>query len=114
MKLIINIISTIISAYILSLLLPWWAIVLAGLLVGLFIKSKTTSSFLGGFLGGILLWGIMAFWLNTGNEGILAERIGVLFGGIGENGILMVTAVFGGLLAGLGALTGNLGRKLMK
>ena len=114
MKLIINTIATLSLAYVLSLFLPWWAIALAGLLVGLFIKSKTTSSFFGGLLGGILLWGIMAFWLDAGNDSILSARIGVLFGGIGKNGILMVTAVFGGFLAGLGALTGNLGRKLMK
>ena len=71
-------------------------------------------SFLGGFLGGLLLWGMMAFWINEGNEGILATRMGILLGGIGENGIIMATAIWGGLLAGLGALTGNLGRKLVK
>ena len=114
MKLIINTLATATLAYILSLFLPWWAIAVAGVLVGFFIQTKTVTSFFGAPLGGVLLWGFMAFWLNSGNDGVLAERIGVLLGGIGKDSILIVTAIFGGLMAGLGALSGSLGRKLIK
>ncbi|MCB0652688.1 MAG: hypothetical protein KDC85_15525 [Saprospiraceae bacterium] len=101
-------IITMVFAFILHQFLPWWAIVLAGFLSGLIIKSKPFEIFLAAFLGGLFLWGGMSLWINSGNEGILAARIGQLFGGIGATGILAFTALFGGMFAGLGGLTGRL------
>lgn len=101
-------IITMVFAFLLHQFLPWWAIVLAGFLAGLIIKIKPFEIFLSTLLGGLLVWGGLALWLNAGNESILAARIGQLFGGIGTIGILVVTALFGGVFAGLGGLTGRL------
>lgn len=86
--------------------LPWWSIWCAGLVVGVFLPTKGALRALAvGLLGGAILWGTYAAWLNLQNDGIMAERIGTLFGGLSPVSLLLVTALFGGLFGGLGTLT---------
>ena len=91
---------------------PWWVIVPVAGLVGLILYKSAWSSFVYGFLGAALLWGITAVRLNAGNEGILSARMGETLGGLSGTGILVFTIVLGGILGGLGAMTGTLGRKV--
>ncbi|MDZ4678831.1 MAG: hypothetical protein SH848_17360 [Saprospiraceae bacterium] len=92
-------------------LLPWWRVLVLGLLGGLFFADGLKKwVFAAGFLGGMLLWGLHASYLSGLNGGILGERIGGLFGGIGATGAIVLTAVLGGLYGGLGAWTGKLVR----
>ena len=63
-----------------------------------------------GFVGVFLLWGIAAFQIDLGNESILSSRIGEIFGA----NMIVVTALIGGLLGGMGALTGTLGLRVFK
>ncbi len=89
--------------------LPWWRVLVFGLLGGLLLAGGLKKwVFVTGFLGGILLWGLHASYLSGLNGGILGERIGGLFGGIGATGAIVLTAVLGGLYGGLGAWTGKL------
>ncbi len=89
--------------------LPWWRVLVLGLLGGLvFADGLKKWVFAAGFLGGMLLWGLHASYLSGLNGGILGERIGGLFGGIGATGAIVLTAVVGGLYGGLGAWTGKL------
>jgi len=89
--------------------LPWWRVLVLGLLGGLvFADGLKKWVFAAGFLGGMLLWGLHASYLSGLNGGILGERIGGLFGGIGATGAIVLTAVLGGLYGGLGAWTGKL------
>jgi len=92
--------------------LPWWSIVFASAIVGAIFSKHAGSSFLYGFVGVLLLWGFAAYRLDALNEGILSERMGTIFGEIGGVGMIGATAVLGGLLGGLGAMTGTLGRKM--
>jgi hypothetical protein len=114
MRFILAVIITVLLAWALHFVLPWWAIVIAGLVTGAAIQTKSGFSFLASFLGGIILWGGMAIFINSGNDGILSDKIGELFGNIGTVGIISVTTFFGGFLAGLGGLTGNLFRQSIK
>ncbi len=91
-------------------LLPWWATGGLAMLTALWIKIKPGLSFWAGFLAVALLWGGYAAWLSWANEGILAARMGALFG-LSGGLLLLVTALIGGLLGGLGALTGSLARR---
>jgi len=89
--------------------LPWWRVLVLGLLGGLvFADGLKKWVFAAGFLGGMLLWGLHASYLSGLNGGILGERIGGLFGGLGATGAIVLTAVLGGLYGGLGAWTGKL------
>lgn len=112
MRNIIILFSTVVLAFLLHLFLPWWAIALAGLISGIVLNTKLTGAFFIPFLAGILLWGGMSAWLSINNDWILATRIGELFGQIGPLGILAVTGLYGGIMAGVGGLTGNLLRQL--
>lgn len=89
---------------------PWWSIVLVTALVGGIFNEHAGRSFLFGFIGVSLLWGIAAFQIDLANESILSTRMAEIFGG----NMIIITALFGGLLGGMGALTGTLGLRLFK
>ncbi len=113
MKFIVSILIIIILGYIGHLFLPFWSIAVVGGLVGAYhAKLSGIRSFFLGFLGAVLLWGIYTILVNNQNDGIIAERIARLFGDMGTIGLILITTLIGGLLGGMGALTGNLGRKL--
>ena len=111
MKITIYILLLILIGGILQNFLPWWALPLAAFLLALGFRLQPWQAFLAGFLGAALLWGGYAAYLNVLNEGILAARMGGLFGGLGPNAMVVLTAFFGGLFGGLGAWTGSLARQ---
>ena len=114
MKYLTGIASIIVLGFAVQSFLPWWSIVLVAVIIGAAFKFSSLQSYLIGFLGVSLLWGIYATFLNNANDGILAEKIGVLFGDLGVTQLIIVTALLGGIIGGLGALTGKLGRGLLK
>jgi hypothetical protein len=57
-------------------------------------------------LGAALLWGGSAGWINLQNESILATRVGALLGGVAPVVLVLVTALWGALLGGLGGWLG--------
>lgn len=96
--------------------LPWWAVaVTAGIIAFLF--NTSTKSFWTGFVGVGMLWFVLAFQMNLANGGVLASKMGRLFGeslsvSLTSTHLIYATAVIGGLVGGLGAMTGNYARKL--
>ena len=96
--------------WIAHLILPWYAILLIAFPFGILISVREWQSFLAGFLAGFMLWGINAGYMNLQNDGLLAGRMGELMGGMGPAWMVALTALLGGLLAGMGSLCGNLGR----
>lgn len=110
MKFLISIILIALLSYAVGLFaaLPWFSFVLMAFVVAIIIKQSPFKSFLSGFIALFLLWGVMAFAIDSKNNHILSHKVGTLLG-IGENHILLIiiTAFIGGLLSGLGALTGS-------
>lgn len=97
-----------------SLYLPWWIIAIVAAIVSFLFNAKTFS-FITGFVAIALLWGSMAFLLSAGNDHILATKMaGILNpdGAIGAIGVVVVTALIGGFVGGMGAWTGQLGRRM--
>jgi hypothetical protein len=94
--------------------LPWYALAAAALPAGALFRLGAGGSFAAGFLAGFLLWGGYAWYLDSRNGSLLSARMGELFGGVPGAALLAATALVGGLLAGLGALTGSLGRAALR
>lgn len=91
---------------------PWYSLLVVGLLLGVLAQPTPWRAFGYGLLGALLLWGGYAAWINWQNQGMLADRMGTLFGGMGPWTMVGVSALIGGLFGGLSVLTGNLGRRL--
>ncbi len=110
MKFFLGIICILLIGFFTQAYLPWWGIAGIALLTGIALGEKGRPSFWYGFIAVFLLWGGMAFYLSNGNDGILAEKIGALLGGIPGIAVILITGFLGGLVGGLAALTGSLGR----
>lgn len=92
--------------------LPWWSVVPLAAVAGFFISPSVAGAFLAGFAGGALLWYGSAMWYNILNAGLFAAQIGEVFAGLKNWQLLTITATVGGLLSGMGAMTGCLLREV--
>lgn len=90
--------------------LPWWVLAPMAAVAGWLFPMSAGRSFVAAFVGGLLLWFLNAFLLDSDNGGLLSAKVGQLFQGLKGWHLLILAASFGGLLAGLGALTGRLAR----
>lgn len=93
---------------------PWWSLTLVSVILALAIKVKPAAAIGLAFLAGFLIWGTYALILDLGNAGMLSERMGNLFGGIGRWGMLGATALLGGILTTLGGWTGVWARRAIQ
>lgn len=105
---------TLIAAYIGQQFLPWWSIAAMPAVMAFIFHLEVKFSFLAGFLVAALLWGGYAALIDSANDGILSERIGNLLGGASGFILVLITSLLGGIFGGLGALTGSLGRHLIR
>jgi hypothetical protein len=94
-------------AYLSSYVLPFWGVALAGFLVSAGIRSSHLSSFLIAFLAVFILWGTMAYYIDTETSGIMTNRVSQLLS-LDPPVIILITAALGGLTAAFGSLTGSL------
>jgi len=107
-KNIINFISTIILAVVLSIFLPWWSVMTAALATSLFIPLNKAAVFVVPFLAILSLWILQSFMLSGGNDFTLASRISeLLYLGGSPYTLLVVTGIVGGLAAGVAAVLGK-------
>jgi hypothetical protein len=109
MKFLIATILTALLSFIAGIYVPlWWFFAVIALLVALLIHQKAGKAFFAGFSGLFVLWGVLAFWIDSGNDGVLSTKIASLLPLGGSKWMLIfVTAVMGGLVAGLAALSGS-------
>ena len=107
MRLLLTILLIAVLSFIAGLYLPWWSIALVSFLVAFLIPQGMGRSFLSGFLGILLLWGILALWIDIKNESILSQKIAQLFP-LGGSSVLMilVAAIIGALVGGFAAMSG--------
>ncbi len=92
---------------------PWWSIAAVAAVLVALIGIKAGEAILGGFLGAFILWAGTAWYFDIGNDGILSTRMGALLGGLDSRLMILLTGALGGLLGGLGALTGRMARRLV-
>lgn len=106
MKFIIKLISILGLCYLLQLILPFWVVAIVAFLVNLAIKTNGWSSFFSGFFAVGTLWFIVATGIDNRTDSILTEKIADLFS-ISNLLLTVVTAIIGGLVAGMGGLTAH-------
>jgi hypothetical protein len=103
-----NFIFTIILAYVLSLYLPWWSVMLAALISGFLIPLKKGAVFFIPFIAIALLWIVQSYMLSSANDFILAKKIATLLMLDGNSTLLLLVAgVVGGLAAGVSGILGK-------
>ncbi len=105
---IINFVVTLFLSIGLSFILPWWGIMAAAIITGFMIPLKKASVFIVPFLAVFLFWSVYSFWLSNGNDFILAKKIAILLPLNGNAFLLiLVTALVGGIAAGIAGVFGK-------
>ena len=110
MKLLLQMLATIMGSFIVQYFLPWWTMALMALIVGYIFHNSGTASFAAGFFGAGLLWLGMAYYMDASTQSILTEKVNNLF----PLNVFIMMTVIGGLVGGFAALTGTVmrGKKL--
>ena len=108
MKFIVCVILTALLSFTAGLYLPWWSIGLCAFIVAVLILQQPFKAFLAGFAGVFLLWLIFSWSIDAANDQILSQKIAQIFplGGVSFL-LVLVTALVGGLVGGLAALSGS-------
>jgi hypothetical protein len=104
MKLIIQIIATVLVCFFLQSFFPWWAMAVGACAIGYAVGNKGYVSFFAGFIGVGVLWLGMALYVDQTTQSILTEKVNRL---LPLNAFVLTTLV-GGLVGGFAALTGAL------
>ena len=99
-----------------SYFFTWWAGAVISFFYVAFKKEITGKEAFGvGMSAGLLVWAAYAGFLNSSNDGIMAARIGEMVskGFLSSANIFHVTGLIGGLICGMGALTGCFAREFL-
>ena len=107
LKVIIKIGLTVLLAFLLQSMFPWWTAVIACFLINLIISSHSLSSFVSGFLAIGFLWFAMATVADLKTGSILTAKVAEIFSLPSSQILIIVTATIGGIAGGLGALSGR-------
>jgi hypothetical protein len=107
MKFYLAILLTITLSFLAGLFLPWWSIAIISFAVAAFLPQSIGKSFLSGFLGILILWGLLAAWIDMKNESILSLKIAELME-LGRNSFLLIliTSLIGAMVGGFAAMAG--------
>ena len=95
-------------SYLAGLFLPWWSIAIVAFLIVFVLKLKPFAAFLAGFAAIFLLWLFLSYFLSSTNGHVLATKMsGVILQLENPFLLMFVTGLTGGVVAGLGALSGS-------
>lgn len=108
MKPTITTILIMLFSFLSCLYFPWWSIAVVAFLVVLVIPQRPWASFLTAFFALFILWGFLSLIISINNGNILADRVSLLIFKTKSTFLLiLVTALIGALVAGLGGLTAS-------
>jgi len=108
MKFFIAILLTALAGFAAPLYLWWWSFAIAAFIVALIVQQTPWKSFVAGFIAIALLWCVQAGMSDAANGHLLSRKVAQILPFNGSyTALLITTAVIGGLVAGLAALTGS-------
>ncbi len=115
MKFFIALLLTALLSFAAGLYLPWWSIALASVVVALAVPQKPGLAFSSAFTANFLLWAGIIFIISTTNKDVFIHKLSTLILKT-DNPVMLIagTALVGGLVSGLAALTASLFRSLLK
>ena len=114
MENLIKVLITITIAFILSLFLPWWSIMVAGFIMGAIVGLKKADAFFIPFVAVAMLWIIQALVLAFPNDFTMTKKIAVLLPLEGNTFLLfLITGLVGGIAAGIAGVFGNQFKQLI-
>lgn len=106
------------ASLVLQFFLPWWIICPVAFLFAAFRAKSASHAFQSGFKAVALLWTIMSLIKSLPNNNVLANRVGQMFmlpdWSFNWIFLVIVSALIGGLVAGLSALSGHLWRGVLR
>lgn len=107
-----QILTILILSIALGYFLPWWVIVPVAFGAGFYFEEKPGKSFVISFTTIFIYWALFAFYIDMKNDSLLSNRMANMI--IGSNGsilMILISALIGGLVAGMSGLTGSLLKK---
>ena len=113
MRLMLQVALTAFLSYIVEQWLLAWAIVICASIVAMCIQTTHTTAFLGGFIAISLLWMAKAAVIDVRTHSILSTKIAPLLGFQSPIVLILLTGLLGGILGGLGAMSGHQLRELL-
>lgn len=100
--------------WIVSLFLPWWTLLIPAVVLGATLFNHSLSAFLVGFISLFAAWSVQVLYIDIANESILSGRMADMLG-IGQSWwVILITALIGGLIGGMGTLLGCQIRRLLR
>ena len=110
MKFIFSFLLQVALSYLITMFFPWWSVVIIAFILGFSFKIKGWAAFLAGFAAMTALWAGFAIFMDVQNGAILSQKVANLFQLPQSNYLIYITGFIGGLLGGMGSLTGQLFR----
>jgi hypothetical protein len=103
-----------ILSFAVSYFLPWWIAAVIAFLAAFILGKTSVRSFWSGFAALFVSWAAIALIKTTPNDNMLASRVAHLLQLPDWIWLLLVTALVGGLVGGMSALSGVLLKKAFK
>ena len=113
MKFLIQVILTVLLSYVAEHFLPWWTIGICAAIVAMGLSLNKITAFWGGFTSISLLWMIVATSIDVHTNSVLSSKIAPLLGFQSSTLLVLLTGLVGGMVGGLGALSGQQLRTLL-
>lgn len=108
MNLMIRITVIAIVGAVLQTFWPWWTCILVAMVVEMLLGRKDGTSFFSGFYGVALPWMALSAYIDVTSDSLLTLQVLRLFK-LPEFSVVLIiiTGLLGGLVAGLGSVTGG-------
>lgn len=87
-------------------------VALAFLLGFVFSTVKSRYSFYVGFFAIAVLYATVGWWADNANQGVFAEKMKTVLGESATLTLIVLPALIGGIMGGLGSLSGSLLRNV--
>ncbi|RZK48330.1 MAG: hypothetical protein EOO99_10605 [Pedobacter sp.] len=101
----------IVAAFLLQLIAPWWIVLILAFVACAAVSKTGKIAFWQSFLAIFILWLGMSLFKSIPNEQILANRVAQMIGVKFGIALILLTALLGGLVAGISGLCGYHFRK---
>ena len=95
-----------ITSYYIVETIPWWSIILIPFILGLIFEDNFLSHFLSSFIGTSVAWLFLMLSFDLETQSVLSGKIIDILEISSVNFLIISTSVIGGIVSGLGSLTG--------